>query len=90
LPFASECGRGFPESGIDLGAVLERAASARPNTASTIFVLEPDGRHARRVPVDYGVLSGSRIEVVSGIAPGDLVIVTDLPAREGRSRVALK
>ena len=80
---------------IDVGQVsdvvyLERPATARPNTTSTIFVLEPDGKHAKRVPVGYGVLSGSRSAIVSGMAPGDLVIVTELPALQGRARVALK
>jgi len=80
---------------IDVGTMndvvyFERPATARPNTESTIFVLEPDGTHAKRVPVGYGRLSGSQLQIVSGISPGDLVIVTELPALAGRSRVALK
>jgi hypothetical protein len=80
---------------IDVGTMndvvyFERPATARPNTESTIFVLEPDGKHAKRVPVGYGRLSGSQLQIVSGISPGDLVIVTELPGLTGRSRVALK
>jgi HlyD family secretion protein len=53
-------------------------------------VIEPDGEHARRIPVVYGRLSGSRLEIIGGLAPGDRVIVTDLPALAGHDRVALK
>jgi len=80
---------------IDVGTAenivyFERPASARPATTSTIFVLEPDGTHAKRVTVAYGRLSGSQLEIISGLAPGDRVIVTDLPAVAGRNRVALR
>lgn len=80
---------------IDVGTAekivyFERPASARPATTSTIFRLEPDGQHARRVEVVYGRLSGSQIEILRGLAPGDRVIVTDLPAVAGRDRVVLK
>jgi len=80
---------------IDVGATdsivfFERPASAQPNTATTIFVIEPDGQHAKRVSVVYGRLSGSRLEIVSGLAPGDRVIVTDLATLTGHDRVVLK
>ena len=87
--------------GADVGALIdvgtaenvvyfERPASARPGTTSTILRLEPDGQHAQRVEVVYGRLSGSQIEILRGLAPGDRVIVTDLPAVAGRNRVILK
>ena len=69
---------------------FERPASARPNSTSTIFVLEPDSQHAKRVSVTYGRMSGSQLEILSGLAPGDRVIVTDLPGVAGRDRVVLK
>lgn len=80
---------------IDVGTAddivyLERPASARPATTSTIFRLDAAGTHAARVAVVYGRLSGSRIEVISGLAPGDRVIVNDLPGLEGRNYVVLK
>ena len=80
---------------IDVGQAtdvvfLERPASAEANTESTIFVIEPDGEHARRVAVKYGRQSGSLIEVLAGLTPGDRVIVTDTSAAAGRDRVRLK
>lgn len=80
---------------IEVGAAenivhFDRPASAHPATTSTIFLLEPDGQHARRVPVSYGRLSGSQLEILSGLAPGDRVIVTDLPELGGYDRVVLR
>jgi HlyD family secretion protein len=80
---------------IDVGTAdnivyFDRPATARPATTSTIFVIEADGAHAKRVPVVYGRLSGSQLEILSGLAPGDRVIVTELPEAAGRNRVALK
>ena len=67
-----------------------RAADARPNTASTIFRVDADGTHARRVPVKYGRQSGVLIEVLSGLSPGDKVIVSDMSPYAGLDRVTLK
>jgi multidrug efflux pump subunit AcrA (membrane-fusion protein) len=69
---------------------FERPADARPNTESTIFVIEPDGAYAKRVAVKYGRQSGALMEILSGLSPGDRVIVTDMSAFVGRDRVRLK
>jgi hypothetical protein len=42
------------------------------------------------VPVVYGRLSGSQLEIIRGLALGDRVIATDLPEVAGRDRVVLK
>ena len=80
---------------IDVGAAanivyFERPAGARPATTSTIVVLEPDGAHAKRVTVVYGRLSGSQLEIIRGLVPGDRVIVTALPEVGDRDRITLK
>lgn len=80
---------------IDVGAATDiiffaRPADAQPNTSTSIFVLENDGEHARRVSVAYGRLSGALLEILSGLAPGDRVIVTDMSAYAGRDRVRLQ
>ena len=54
-----------------------RPAGSRPNSTATIFVLEGESR-ARRATVRYGVMSGSLIQVLDGLTPGDKVIVTDM------------
>lgn len=67
-----------------------RPADARPHSTSSVFVLEPDGEHARRVVVEYGRRSGSLIEIVKGLSEGERVIVTDMSQWAGHDRVRLK
>jgi hypothetical protein len=87
--------------GFQLGAMVEmgeltdivffdRPADAQPNTETIIFLIEPDGQHAKRVPVHYGRISGPQIEIVSGLSPGDRVIVTDISKWASYARVTLK
>ena len=80
---------------IDVGVAKNvlffgRPADARPQSTSSVFVLEPDGEHARRVVVEYGRRSGSLIEIVKGLSEGDRVIVTDMSQWTGHDRVRLK
>jgi multidrug efflux pump subunit AcrA (membrane-fusion protein) len=87
--------------GTKLGAMIEvgelsdivffdRPADARPNTETSVFVLESDGQHARRVNVRYGSISGPQIQILSGLSPGDRVIVTDMSKWASYPRVTLK
>jgi multidrug efflux pump subunit AcrA (membrane-fusion protein) len=69
---------------------FERPADSRPNTNATIFLIEPDGQHAKRVKVRYGQQSGPIMEIISGLSPGDRVIVTDMSAYAGLDRVRLQ
>ncbi|TDK22512.1 HlyD family efflux transporter periplasmic adaptor subunit [Luteimonas aestuarii] len=56
---------------------LARPPLAVPGNASSLFVLDADGRAARRVPVRYGAASSDRIEIVEGLRPGDRAILSD-------------
>jgi multidrug efflux pump subunit AcrA (membrane-fusion protein) len=87
--------------GAKIGALIEvgvatdvlffgRPADTRPHSTSSVFVLEPDGEHARRVVVEYGRPSGSLIEILKGLSEGDRVIVTDMSRWAGHDRVRLK
>jgi hypothetical protein len=68
---------------------LGRPATSRPNSTATIFVVE-GASQARRVTVQYGVMSGPLIQVLDGLAPGDKVIVTDLPRLADLPRIRLE
>lgn len=55
--------------------VLPSAATAQ--ASGDLFVLSPDGHTARRRTVRFGRRNPTQVEVVSGLAPGDRVIVSD-------------
>jgi hypothetical protein len=69
---------------------FEKPASARPNTEMPLFVLEPKGEIARRIVVRFGRQSGALIQVISGLALDDLVIVTDTSKWNSYERLRLK
>jgi multidrug efflux pump subunit AcrA (membrane-fusion protein) len=80
---------------IDVGAAKNvlffgRPADARPQSTARVFVLEPDGEHARRVVVEYGRQSGSLIEILRGLSEGDRVIVTDMSRWADHDLIRLK
>jgi multidrug efflux pump subunit AcrA (membrane-fusion protein) len=45
-----------------------------------VFVVDEDGLLLRRVRVEYGRASSSMIHIVSGVSPGDRIIVSDMRA----------
>lgn len=86
-----------PDLGIDATIELERLADvvfvARPvrsqeNASGSVFRVSGD--HAKRVEVTFGRASASAIEVRSGLAPGDRVIVSDDSAWEKNEEVEIR
>jgi hypothetical protein len=95
LPASTSVGLQVEGVLIDTGQLpnavfFERPADSRPNTNATIFLIEADGQHAKRVTVRYGRESAAIMEIISGLLPGDRVIVTDMSAYTGRDRVRLQ
>ena len=66
-----------------------RPAESSENSDAVVFVLEPKTSYARQVRVHYGRLSGPLIQIVSGLQPGDQVIVTDMSKWASSPRVHL-
>jgi HlyD family secretion protein len=66
---------------------MERPTHAQPQSTIEIFKLVEGGREAVRVPVRVGRTSVSTVEVLSGLKPGDQVILSDIPAAEGHDRL---
>jgi RND family efflux transporter MFP subunit len=62
---------------------VTRPAFAQPDQAGGVFKVAAGGRRADRVKVRFGRASTRSIEIVSGLAPGDRVIVSDLSAYDG-------
>jgi GWxTD domain-containing protein len=67
-----------------------RPAMAAPNSDGVLFKLEPDGQHAIQTPVRFGRASVNVIEVVSGLVPGDRVILSDMTAYQRFNRVEIQ
>jgi multidrug resistance efflux pump len=66
-----------------------RPAYAQANTALEVFRIEPDGRSATRVRVQFGRGSVNAIEIVDGLREGDRVILSDLSQYNEHQRIKL-
>lgn len=56
---------------------VARPALAAPNSSAALFVVQPGGDAAVRVPVRFGAVSSDRIEIRAGLRPGDQLILSD-------------
>ena len=87
-----------PDLSVDATIEIERLANVmhvgRPADGSSestvgLFVLEADGRHARRQQVELGRGSANAIEVRKGLKPGDQVILSEMSRWDSVDRVKL-
>ncbi len=69
---------------------LGHALPARPYTRVPFFKLGEDGNEAQRVMVELGNTSIDGVEIVSGLQPGDRVIVSDMSTWSKYDRVLVK
>ncbi|MGE0554071.1 MAG: HlyD family secretion protein [Gemmatimonadales bacterium] len=67
-----------------------RPPFAQQNSPGTIFRLTPNGDHAERVQVKFGRTSVSRVEIVEGLNPGDIIIMSDMSRWDNVDRVRIK
>jgi HlyD family secretion protein len=67
-----------------------RPAYGQANSLVSIWKVVDGGRSAVRVPVRLGRSSVNTIEIVEGLAPGDVVILSDLSAYDAHDRVRLR
>ena len=88
-----------PDMSVDGTIELERLADAvqvgrpafgQPQSTAGMFRLEPDGKTALRVRVEFGRSSVNLIEVVRGLNVGDTVILSDMTAWDSHDRVVLR
>ncbi len=57
---------------------------------TSLFKLEPDGSHAKRVKVRIGAPSVSSVQILEGLQPGDRVILSDMTKYDGYDRIRLE
>jgi hypothetical protein len=80
---------------IQIGTVSNVVYVGRPvygqaDSQGTLFKLEPDGKQAVRVNVQFGRTTVNLIEIRTGLQPGDKVILSDTRAFDGLDRLNLK
>ena len=87
-----------PDLSIDGNVIIERLDEVtymgRPtfgqaNSRISIFRVTDDGAYAERVPVQLGASSVNDIQVVEGLAEGDIVILSDMSRWDGFDRVKI-
>jgi len=84
------------EGAIELGRVANAVSISRPagtpdDATVDLYRLDPDGRGAQRVRVQLGRGPADRVQVHSGLAPGDVAIVSDTSALTGdAARITLR
>jgi HlyD family secretion protein len=66
-----------------------RPAYGQAESQVGLFKLEPNGKEAVRVSVRLGRSSVNEIEIVNGLQPGDVVILSDLSQYDSSDRIRL-
>jgi HlyD family secretion protein len=74
---------------LDNVIYVGRPAFGQEKSQVGIFKLDAEGTHAVRTPVKLGRSSVSTIEIVSGLAPGDKVILSDMSQWDANDRIKL-
>lgn len=59
------------------------------NSTVQIFKIDPDGKFAQKTKVTFGRSSVNTIEIKSGLAPGDRVILSDMSPYDAYDRIRL-
>jgi beta-lactamase regulating signal transducer with metallopeptidase domain len=67
-----------------------RPFACRPNSAGYLFKLEQNGKQAVQVKVEFGRASVDKVEIRSGLVPGDKVILSDMDPFRQYDRIKLK
>jgi multidrug resistance efflux pump len=67
-----------------------RPAYGQADASIGMFRLEPGGKFATRVTARLGQSSASTVQVLSGLNPGDVVILSDLSQYDGSERIKLQ
>ncbi len=69
--------------------VLPRPVFSQENSAANLYVLSADSTVARKIPVQLGIGSVDRIQILEGLQAGDRVIVSDVTRFSDRDFIEL-
>ena len=74
---------------IDAAVHTGRPAVAPAGKAS-VFRLTTDGTAAVRTTVTFGRISATRVEILEGLAPGEVIVTSDISEWDGFDRIRFK
>jgi HlyD family secretion protein len=74
---------------IDSAVYVKRPVQAAANTSIHVYRLSPDGRSATRIPVRIGRTSFNVVEIMSGLEPGDRIVLSDTSAFESHDHITI-
>ncbi|MBI1314632.1 HlyD family efflux transporter periplasmic adaptor subunit [bacterium] len=77
-------------SRISEALFVRKPAFSREHGRLEVFRLEPGGRTAVRIPVEFGAASSFTIEVTSGLKAGDEIVISETSHWKDFDRVLLK
>lgn len=69
---------------------MGRPAFGQPNSTVGVFKYDPDGKGATRVQVKLGRASVNAVEILSGLQPGDRVILSDMSQWDAFNRIRVE
>ncbi len=69
---------------------VERPAYSKKDSRIILYRLDDEGQYADRIPVALGTASANRIEVLSGLAAGDRIVLSDSSDWKSRTRIHLQ
>jgi multidrug efflux pump subunit AcrA (membrane-fusion protein) len=67
-----------------------RPAYGQDGATVGMFKVDDDGKGASRIQVRLGVSSVNAVQIISGLKPGDKVILSDMTQWENADRVRIK
>ncbi len=77
------------EGALPASVYIERPAGIENNTTVTLYKISANGKLARRLLVRLGNGSIDKIDVVSGLVPGDRVIISDMSSYNNAPLITL-
>jgi HlyD family secretion protein len=73
------------------GALVMSATGLRGQASGNPWVLKVDRGHARRQPIEVGLISAGKVEILGGLTDGDMIVPANATTRNGtriRARTA--
>ncbi len=74
---------------INNAVFVERPLSAKENSMAYVYKLSADGKSANKVEVEYGLASSHKIQIITGLAEGDRIILSNDAAYQHLDKIYL-